>query len=130
MLTIFLWLLLLYFMGFARTAFLLLGCLLTIVTLVFEMVCGGGLTYLFWPEWMRTFEIGEFWTNAFTSRATFEVWEAGAVPVIFIADLFRVAVRLVVTRCSVFTVGFFAFWLYCMFMLWSIILRSLSVRGK
>lgn len=123
-------LVLLYFMGFVRTAILLFGCLLSIVSLVLEMVCGGGLSYLFWPEWMRTFEIGEFWASTFTERTNFQLWEAGAIPAIFLVDLLRVALRLVATRCSIFTVGFFVFWLYCMCLMWSIIFALALRMGK
>ncbi|MYN39182.1 hypothetical protein GTP55_07340 [Duganella sp. FT109W] len=122
--------LMLYVYGFARTLAIYVGIILTIFTLVLEMVCGGGFTYLFWPEWMRTFEIGEFWSSAFTERPSFQLWEAGAVPVIFAADLFRVALRLVTTRCTIFTLGFFAFWLYCMCLMWSIIFALAKRMGK
>lgn len=115
----------LYCFGFLKTLALYIGVALTIMSIVLEMVCGFGFSYLFWSESMRTFEIGEFWSSMFTDRAGFELWEASAVPVIFMFDMVRVAIRIVLTRPTIFTIGFFGYWLYCMNMLWGMILPIL-----
>lgn len=120
----------LYCFGFLKTLALYIGVALTCMTVVLEMVCGFGFSYLFWSESMRTFEIGEFWTNTFTSRDSFELWEASVVPVIFMFDMFRVAIRIVLIRPTIFTIGFFGYWLYCMSMLWGIILPLLLARNR
>jgi hypothetical protein len=129
MITLILTGLLLYLYGFGRTLALYIGVTLTIITAVLQMVCGGGFSFLFWPEWMRTFEIGAFWASRFVERAGFELWEAPVVPLIFLLDVFRVNFVLVTTRPTVFTIGFFAFWLYCMYLMWGAILKIL-VRSK
>lgn len=112
----------LYYFGLLKTLALYVGVALTCMSIVLEMVCGFGFSYLFWSESMRTFEIGEFWTTMFTSRDGFELWEASVVPVIFMFDMVRVAIRIVLTRPTIFTIGFFGYWLYCMNMLWGMIL--------
>lgn len=118
----------LYLYGFVRTLATYIGIALTIATAILQMVCGAGFSFLFWPERMRTFEIGAFWASQFAERPGFELWEAPAVPVIFLFDTFRVAFLLVTTRPNIFTVGFFAFWIYCMCLMWGLILTLLKRR--
>jgi hypothetical protein len=94
-----------------------------VASLICTMVAGAGLSYLFWSETVRAFQIGEFWSSMFVERDGFALWEAGAIPVIFFFDLIRVCVRFVWQCPNIFSIGIFACWLYMMNILWGIVLR-------
>lgn len=114
----------LYLYGWIRTLAVYVASVATIVTAILASVVGVGGAMLFgWEEEVRLFQTGEFLVTQFVQRDGFQLWEAYAVPVIAIADLFRVMVKFVVQVPNPISIVVMGGWLYIVYHIWWIALQ-------